>query len=231
MKYRNILFFLAFMTSHVSAAIVYTNVDMHLGGYTVYPASDPGAHACVLEQAPAYCFDQWINTTISVEPGELTFNYSDNIKEQNSSLTGSGFTSQASLAGYDNLVDSALTENTFDVTFFVESKMDYLLSGSLTMGWDIGNPVLEIWDNSTLIYNLGPNFNGPSAYTLNALHAGTFLEGHSYRILMDMSYIQEFNPGLDAWDIQLTTVPVPAAVWLFGSGLVGLIGVARRKKA
>jgi len=29
----------------------------------------------------------------------------------------------------------------------------------------------------------------------------------------------------------LTPVPVPAAVWLFGSGLMGLIGVARRKKA
>jgi len=27
------------------------------------------------------------------------------------------------------------------------------------------------------------------------------------------------------------TVPVPAAVWLFGSGLLGLIGIARRKKS
>lgn len=27
-----------------------------------------------------------------------------------------------------------------------------------------------------------------------------------------------------------TVVPIPAAVWLFGSGLLGLIGVARRKK-
>ena len=26
-------------------------------------------------------------------------------------------------------------------------------------------------------------------------------------------------------------VPIPAAVWLFGSGLLGLVGVARRKKA
>ena len=25
-------------------------------------------------------------------------------------------------------------------------------------------------------------------------------------------------------------VPVPAAVWLFGSGLLGLVGIARRKK-
>ena len=29
----------------------------------------------------------------------------------------------------------------------------------------------------------------------------------------------------------LNAVPIPAAVWLFGSGLVGLIGVARRKKS
>jgi hypothetical protein len=27
-----------------------------------------------------------------------------------------------------------------------------------------------------------------------------------------------------------TVVPVPAAVWLFGSGLLGLAGIARRKK-
>jgi len=29
---------------------------------------------------------------------------------------------------------------------------------------------------------------------------------------------------------QPSAIPVPAAVWLFGSGLIGLIGVARRKK-
>ena len=30
--------------------------------------------------------------------------------------------------------------------------------------------------------------------------------------------------------VELTAVPVPAAVWLFGSGLLGLVGVARCKK-
>jgi len=40
--------------------------------------------------------------------------------------------------------------------------------------------------------------------------------------------------GKFAWAVQsgnVGAVPIPAAVWLFGSGLLGLIGVARRKKA
>ena len=31
--------------------------------------------------------------------------------------------------------------------------------------------------------------------------------------------------------IETTAIPIPAAVWLFGSGLIGLVGMARRKKA
>ena len=34
--------------------------------------------------------------------------------------------------------------------------------------------------------------------------------------------------GIDNFTID--SVPLPAAVWLFGSGLLGLIGIARRKK-
>ena len=37
--------------------------------------------------------------------------------------------------------------------------------------------------------------------------------------------------GFSGFVEQQTVVPVPAAVWLFGSGLLGLVGMARRKKA
>ena len=38
----------------------------------------------------------------------------------------------------------------------------------------------------------------------------------------DLSHLSIYAP---------TPIPIPAAVWLFGSGLLGLVGVARRKRA
>ncbi|MGB5717028.1 MAG: VPLPA-CTERM sorting domain-containing protein [Gammaproteobacteria bacterium] len=35
----------------------------------------------------------------------------------------------------------------------------------------------------------------------------------------------------DPLSVTVNAVPVPAAVWLFGSGVLGLVGVARRRKA
>jgi hypothetical protein len=55
--------------------------------------------------------------------------------------------------------------------------------------------------------------SGSSATSANAFDTGT------------MTFLG--NPNL----VAASAVPVPAAVWLFGSGLLGLIGIARRKKA
>ena len=51
---------------------------------------------------------------------------------------------------------------------------------------------------------------------------------------MDDIVLTDFWPNQGAIShvsIMGSPVPVPAAVWLFGSGLLGLVGVARRKRA
>ncbi|NOQ89498.1 MAG: VPLPA-CTERM sorting domain-containing protein, partial [Gammaproteobacteria bacterium] len=65
------------------------------------------------------------------------------------------------------------------------------------------------------------SFNFLSAPGGNA--AGPFLAASKW---------QSTGPlGEDSAWVGANVVPVPAAVWLFGSGLIGLIGFARRKKA
>ena len=44
------------------------------------------------------------------------------------------------------------------------------------------------------------------------------------------SYNVVFSNGTVV-EVDVQVIPVPAAVWLFGSGLLGLVGIARRKKA
>lgn len=45
------------------------------------------------------------------------------------------------------------------------------------------------------------------------------------------AHVQGIGTAGDSGWIAPNPVPVPAAVWLFGSGLLGLVGVARRKRA
>jgi len=48
------------------------------------------------------------------------------------------------------------------------------------------------------------------------------------------TYASKTGSSLRSWAVHsgdVGNVPVPAAVWLFGSGLLGLVGIARRKKA
>ena len=54
------------------------------------------------------------------------------------------------------------------------------------------------------------------------LSSGPFV---GIRVLLDI------GSGNSMTVSSISAVPVPAAVWLFGSGLIGLIGVARRKKS
>jgi len=82
-------------------------------------------------------------------------------------------------------------------------------------GWQVDIGATTIVDQNTGILNLegigtisGNGFDvTPTSWTLSANDTG-----NSYSMT-----------------IAATAVPIPAAVWLFGSGLLGLIGIARKK--
>jgi len=65
----------------------------------------------------------------------------------------------------------------------------------------------------------------PMAATANSLGLGAETPFEGVRGYFDI------GTGNSLHVTSVSTVPVPAAVWLFGSGLIGLIGIARRKKA
>jgi len=76
----------------------------------------------------------------------------------------------------------------------------------------------------------------PAGYvSQRALQATMSFTGASFASLglAPGAYVWTWGSGesADSYTLNVGTVPVPAAVWLFGSGLLGLVGVARRKKA
>jgi hypothetical protein len=91
--------------------------------------------------------------------------------------------------------------------FVVESTF-----GLSAILFDIANPIIEAFDNSLVI----------SADILVSPELANTLHKPS---------LAGVDAGMALVDANSTVVPIPAAAWLFGSGLIGLIGIARRKKA
>ena len=64
------------------------------------------------------------------------------------------------------------------------------------------------------------SLNAPGSFTFDAT-PGEYFVSFFGEAGASTSYVM--------YGIEISQVPLPAAVWLFGSGLLGLIGIARRK--
>jgi len=85
----------------------------------------------------------------------------------------------------------------------------------------------DIFANTTTSYALDlliPVTATLDTYTIDFIFAGTGGTGGSGRWATDIASTTVAH----SFDVKV--VPVPAAVWLFGSGLLGLVAVARRRR-
>ena len=90
-------------------------------------------------------------------------------------------------------------------------------------GYDDVSFTMELWSSD------GDAFS-TAALPTEPLNLDVF----DIRATGSLSFINPNNPNVRSdinFDVvSITGVPIPAAFWLFGSGLLGIIGVARRKK-
>lgn len=116
---------------------------------------------------------------------------------------------------------------------------------------DAGNAAgINTWDNADWSNNISTLFNYDAFNTLELAITGNGVE---YSLNGNLLYtdtsgdvqslsgviLNAKNEGT-SFDVRYdnltygtvtpSTIPIPAAVWLFGSGLLGLVGIARRKK-
>jgi hypothetical protein len=108
-----------------------------------------------------------------------------------------------------------------DITFEILTDYTYTLTGEMT-STGIGRVDL-LFDGI-----VASETDGIFSYT-GYLAAGSY--NFSINALAATDIAQKATSGY-SYDLQLTAVPavpVPAAVWLFGSGLIALVGFSRRK--
>lgn len=75
----------------------------------------------------------------------------------------------------------------------------------------------NVWTNFSNTFQIGPDAAGGILLQMNAPCGA------------DANCVSDYYIDNISLTADVSAVPVPAAVWLFGSGLLGLIGAARRK--
>jgi hypothetical protein len=121
-----------------------------------------------------------------------------------------------------------------DVIFDVGSAIP--ASDGLSFGGSILNQgpaplAVTTWNTTTVctpgVDCFGNAYSGGAPFTDDSIAGSPMIDGP----FVGLSVNFDIGSGHSLTVLSISNVPVPAAVWLFGSGLIGLIGISRRKKA
>lgn len=137
----------------------------------------------------------------------------------------------ANLSYYDSVRNVTYTDWRLpvNINFFSSlTEIDHLLYTEL--GGNAWNSILTTHNNN---YFLFQNIQD-DVYWSNTANIACAGYGAHYSCSGGTAHPYNESMGLFAWAVRpgdVAAVPVPAAAWLLGSGLLGLVGVARRKVA
>lgn len=118
------------------------------------------------------------------------------------------------------------------------SLVDSIVSIDLNIGgyqYATNEIIFERFGATRVVFGVGSNASGFTSGTDDFIFIWDFVSQGPNEYGDTLAYTSS-SVSPDSWwvstvDYTVSTVPIPAAVWLFGSGLLGLIGLAKHKKA
>ena len=116
------------------------------------------------------------------------------------------------------------------------SHMFYVTLGNSAL-YNTGGAVMECTaENYYCLTNTGSFSNLQPRYYWSAMEYAPFTSyAWDFNLASGFQFAGDKTDGYYAWavhagDVGASAVPVPAAAWLFGSGLLGLVGISRKRR-
>lgn len=155
----------------------------------------------------------------------------------NSFTLGASVYSTIDITGPQSQTQQTASQSTFAWNFDVTETTSLVIETELVELFGSGNAVMTLSHcyiggscSNYLDVDLSQTLPGVKTQILTVDPAAGYwqLGGSIYTGYASRGPLTE--TGGAAWDVTISTVPVPAAVYLFVSGIIGLVGIAKRKK-